>query len=169
MTKLFVKGFILGAIFMGMIIIGWLYIALKPADIELDKLELVDLHDKPVNLAQYKGKNVFLNFWNTRCKPCLQEFATIESAKDSLAGENILFIMVSDDEITQIETFQQKHPHSFTFLKSSTNVRDYGVYALPTTYYIDKTGHIVMQETGARDWSTGTNYSNLKTLTEYYK
>ncbi|MBK7651800.1 MAG: redoxin domain-containing protein [Flammeovirgaceae bacterium] len=41
--------------------------------ISLEDISLTDLSGKAIDLSQYKGKTVFINFWATWCRPCLQE------------------------------------------------------------------------------------------------
>lgn len=169
MLKSTLIGFSIGFVLTVTIAFLWLYISLTPAEIELKELELVDTSGNEVVLNDFRGENVFLNFWNTSCKPCLEEFHTIEIAKDSLVNYNIVFVMVSDNEVQEIIDFQKKYNYSFKFMKSKKKLRDLGIYAIPTTYFINGQGEIILSQTGMQDWSTGINYNNLKNLVTYYK
>jgi len=40
-------------------------------------------------MKQYKGKAVFINFWATWCKPCLEEMPSIAKAQRILENENV--------------------------------------------------------------------------------
>ena len=169
MLKSILTGFGVGFVLVITIAFLWLYNSLTPADLNLKELDLVDLRGNEVDMDDFRGKNVFLNFWHTSCKPCLEEFPTIEIAKDSLRHNNISFVMISDNEVHEILEFQKKHEYSFIFLKSKKNVRESGIYALPTRYFINGEGEIILSQTGQQDWSKGLNFSNLKNLVTYYK
>ena len=64
---------------------------LRVADIANVKLK--ELDDQPLNLTQHKGKTVFINFWATWCKPCIQEMPTIESVQAKFKDEKIIFLL----------------------------------------------------------------------------
>lgn len=42
-------------------------------------LSLVDKDGKPVTLADYAGKKVYINFWASWCSPCLDEMPRLET------------------------------------------------------------------------------------------
>lgn len=42
------------------------------------ELNLMDQDGNPVSLANYAGKKVYINFWASWCKPCLQEMPQLE-------------------------------------------------------------------------------------------
>ena len=48
---------------------------------ETQKVKLKDLNGQSIDLGQYKGKTIFINFWATWCKPCIQEMPTINNAQ----------------------------------------------------------------------------------------
>ena len=49
-----------------------------------------------ISLSDFKGKYVYLNFWNTQCKPCIDDIKIIEELKTKF-GDNIEFINISTD------------------------------------------------------------------------
>src|SRR5690242_19229600 len=44
----------------------------------LPDLAFNDAGDKPLTLADYKGKTVLLNFWATWCAPCVKEMPSLD-------------------------------------------------------------------------------------------
>ncbi len=65
-------------------------------DSDLTKVRLKELEGQPINLSQFEGKTVFINFWATWCKPCIQEMPTIEILQDKLKNEKIVFLFASN-------------------------------------------------------------------------
>src|SRR5690349_14505251 len=51
---------------------------------------------RPVRLADYRGKVVFVNFWGAWCTPCMLEMQSIHALQAALGGRgDIAFIFVS--------------------------------------------------------------------------
>ncbi len=69
---------------------------------ELSNVILSDLNGIAINLEQYKGKTMFINFWATWCKPCLKEMPSIEKAQELLKNKNIEFLFASNETADQI-------------------------------------------------------------------
>src|SRR5688572_18783836 len=49
-----------------------------------------DLEGKPINIADYAGKKVFVNYWATWCAPCIKEIPSIARAAEAM-GEDYVF------------------------------------------------------------------------------
>ncbi len=130
---------------------------------ETDKIKLTDLDSKSINLNQYKGKTIFINFWATWCKPCLQEMPSIHQAQELLKNENIIYLFASDETVEQIEKFKTNHPYPFQYVKAE-NIEALNIMALPTTYIFNPTGKLVFSEMGFRKWDDQNNIDLLMNI-----
>jgi thiol-disulfide isomerase/thioredoxin len=128
----------------------------KETKIGLNQIELSDLSGKPVNLEQFNGKTIFINFWATWCKPCIREMPSIQKAMEILKGKNIEFFFASDESIEQIENFKSSNDYDFNYVRLENPVA-LNIMALPTTYIFNPEGKLVFSEIGVRQWDDKSN------------
>ena len=132
---------------------------------ETDKIKLTGLDNKPINLNQYRGQTIFINFWATWCKPCLQEMPSIKKAMEILKNENIVYLFASDEAVEQIEKFKNNHPYPFQYVKVE-NMEVLNIMALPTTYIFSPQGKLVFSEMGYRKWDDKSNIDLIISITK---
>ena len=108
-------------------------------DRPIDKIRLKDLDGTPINLEKYQGETVFINFWATWCKPCLQEMPSIEKAQQFLQNENVVFLLASAETIEEIGTFRKLNTYPFNYVQIQ-NSEELSIDGLPTTFIFDKEG-----------------------------
>jgi len=125
-------------------------------EIQLTDLELETLEGKPFDLSSLEGKRVFINFWATWCRPCLEEMPSIERAQQELTGENVVFLLATDEEIDQINSFRKKRDFNFTYVRVRS-LEALSIQALPTTLIFGTDGELTFAEAGYRDWSLPEN------------
>ena len=133
----------------------------KPADAaklirEIEKIRLTDIKGQPVSLKQYQGKTIFINFWATWCKPCIKEMPSILEAQNILQKENIIFLLASNENVGQIEEFENTNKYKFNYVRIE-NGEEMNVQALPTTFIFNRDGNLVFSETGSRKWNEKNN------------
>ena len=128
----------------------------------VDRIQLVDMDGNAIDLAQYQGKTIFLNYWATWCKPCIAEMPDIDECAKILADEDFVFLAASDEKIDKISSFLQESNYSFTIVHSKRSVFDMDIMALPTTMIINKEGEIVYNEVGARKWNSEAEINKLR-------
>jgi len=121
---------------------------------------LPSLDGRTVRLSDFRGKKVvFLNFWATWCGPCRAEMPSMQTLYEEFQGKDFEMLAVSVDRYGSdkpVQNFTEERRLTFPVLldrDGSTQTR-YGVYGIPTTLLVDKSGTIVKKEVGARDWST---------------
>ena len=107
--------------------------------------QLASLAGKPVNLAQYKGQVVMINFWATWCVPCRQEMPLLEQMhkKYKPMGFTMLGVNVEPDSAAAA-TWLKTTPVTFPILfdtKSEVS-KLYAVAGMPSTVIVDRKGNL---------------------------
>jgi thiol-disulfide isomerase/thioredoxin len=125
-------------------------------------IQLADLSGQPVDLTKFEGRLVFLNFWATWCRPCIEEMPSIANAQKQL-GDEVVFLFASDEDVERIKSFEKKNSLGIEYVQVA-NFNELNIQALPTTYIFDANGKIVFSETGYRKWDDPSNLQLLQNL-----
>jgi len=124
----------------------------------------VDLENNPVELSDFKGKRVLLNFWATWCRPCIEEMPSLSEAEAALKKDNYIFLLASDQSMDKIKAFKEKKGFDFYFLKFNGVLADFKVTALPATFIYNEEGNQVNRIDGATEWNSHEVIGKLKAL-----
>ncbi len=113
---------------------------------------LKDANGKTVQLSDYRGKVVLLNFWATWCGPCKLEipwFVEFER-KHKDQGFAVVGISMDDDGWDAVRPFISQMGVNYRVLVGNDEVaQNYGgVDSLPTTFLIDRAGKIAAVHIG---------------------
>lgn len=136
--------------------------SVSESEIELNKVKLKELNDQVIDISQFKGKTIFINFWASWCKPCLQEMPSIERAQAQLKNENIVFLLASNEDPAEIEQFIKKHNYTFKYTLIE-NLEELNIVALPTTFIFNTEGKLKFSESGSRNWD---DISSIELITK---
>ena len=98
-----------------------------------------------VNLAQYRGQVVMINFWASWCHPCRDEMPLLENIykKDGKLGFTLIGVNVEPDT-KDAERWLKQTPVSFPVL-FDTDIKVsklYNVSVMPSTVFIDRKGNL---------------------------
>jgi len=116
---------------------------------------LPDTEGRMVNMADFRGKVVFLNFWTTWCPECRIEMPAMERLYRRLQKRDFAMVTISLRESSDtVKRFVAKHELTFTALldESGDIGMTYAIRAIPTTFILDRRGHIIGMALGARKW-----------------
>jgi thiol-disulfide isomerase/thioredoxin len=128
------------------------------------KTLFVDLNNNPVDITQYKGKRIVLNYWATWCGPCIKEMPALKKAEDLLENHNYTFLLVSDETISKISDFKMNKKFDFNYLKSVKSIETLGIYSLPTSYIFDENGKKIETIVGTISWDSEQIIEKLKKI-----
>ncbi|SMN10629.1 Cytochrome c-type biogenesis protein CcmG/DsbE, thiol:disulfide oxidoreductase [uncultured Candidatus Thioglobus sp.] len=130
-------------------------------------LELKTLNGKTINLQDYKGKVVLLNFWASWCNPCVKEIPSLMRLQQKLSNKNfqILTINVGESK-SKIDKFIKKVGLNLPIMLDTKGVavKDWGVYAYPSNFLLDRNGVIRYGFRGALEWDAKLIVKIIKTL-----
>jgi peroxiredoxin len=113
---------------------------------------LLDVNSKMVNLSEFKGKMVLINFFATYCPPCRAEIPDFIKLQDKYRDKGFVVVGISTDEDWKEvlpDFIKRKGMNYPVLIATSKVVKDYGnVYALPTSFLLDKEHNIIKKFTG---------------------
>jgi thiol-disulfide isomerase/thioredoxin len=110
------------------------------------------LDGKTIRSGDFKGKVVVLDFWATWCPPCRAEIPGFIELQKKYAAQGLAVVGVSVDEagLKTVNTFAEKNGINYPVVLADNKIVDAygGIDGLPTTFIIDRNGHIVKQHLG---------------------
>ena len=102
--------------------------------------ELTLLHGNSMQLADLKGKTSLVNFWFTRCAPCLDEIPVFNRLVKE-HQDNFHFLAISFEKASTVEGFLKKQPFDFVHaIKAKAFIDSLQLSAYPTTLLLDRYG-----------------------------
>ncbi|MCF6138430.1 peroxiredoxin family protein [Pseudalkalibacillus berkeleyi] len=117
--------------------------------------ELQTIDGETVQLSDYRGKRVIVNFWATWCPPCRAEIPDFQKLYENKDVEILAVNLTETEEsIDKVKEFIKEFGMTFpVVIDESSNVSDtYQVRAYPTSYMIDSNGRIQFVAMGALNY-----------------
>ena len=96
-------------------------------------------------LSSQKGKAVVINFFASWCVSCGKETPVIETVAHTYSQQGVVFLAIAvDDTEKKAKAFMQKIGLTIPAgLDRTGKIKDdYGLYGMPTTFFIDKKGKV---------------------------
>lgn len=116
--------------------------------------KLQDLEGNNYNLDSAKGKVMFVNIWATWCPPCIAEMSSIQSLYNDY-NDKIEFILVSNEDKEVIKNFLKTKNYNLKICTPLTKTPEtFNVKSIPRTFILDRSGNIIIDESGAANWNS---------------
>ena len=128
----------------------------------------MDLNKKKVNLYNFKGKLIILNFWATWCVPCKEEMPSLDNLQSNVNLNNLKIfpINIGQEEVSKSESFfrELKIQNLEIYIDASiTLAKKFTLRGVPTTILFNKEGYEFARIIGAIDFNDEEFISWLKT------
>jgi thiol-disulfide isomerase/thioredoxin len=110
-----------------------------------------DLDGRQVSTSTLRGKVVIINFWATWCPPCREEIPDLVALQEKYR-DHLQIIGVSQDSgnLDEVRRFAADHHMNYPTVMSSVELETLfpGVYALPTSFILDRDGKLAQKHVG---------------------
>ena len=109
-----------------------------------------------VSLEDLRGQIVVVNFWASWCVPCREEHPVLVAANEAYRESGVTFLGVNfqderESAVAFLDELGRGEGYRYVADPDSGGAVEFGVYGVPETYVIDRTGTVVAKITGPSD------------------
>lgn len=127
-----------------------------------------DLDGNDVKLADFKGKVVVVDFWETWCGPCLQVFPIMDSLMTEYPEDFVVLAtnLNSSDTRSDVLNFRDSKDYDFEYVLDSNSAGPEVIeMGIPFKLFFDPEGRLIRAELGL----SGSEYEKTKAIIEEHK
>ena len=104
------------------------------------KFDLNTLTSKNFSSEQLKGKPTMINFWFTRCAPCIDEMPVLNEIAEKYKSD-FNFIAITYEKQEDVKNFLKKRSFNFKHLVNAKNfIGQLGIQSYPMNLFLDENG-----------------------------
>lgn len=127
-----------------------LYLDLKELETgsEAPAFELKNMEDDLVALKDFRGNLIYLDFWASWCKPCLEDLPDFKKLQEKFKSEEVKFVSIGMESkkvslLKLINDHQLKNIHLFDPEQEQDLKKNYSINGIPRYVLIDREGKII--------------------------
>jgi len=127
--------------------------------VDLGKIAVVSTDGKAVNLKDWAGHVIVIDFWATWCGPCRKELPELGALEKEYRDKGVKFLGIAvQSKKPDVDKFVAANGIEFPMtLATPELITDFGgIQGVPTTFVFDKSGQVAAKFVGGRAKSTFT-------------
>ena len=133
-----------------------------------DNVIFLDKNDKKINIKEFNGSLLLLNFWATWCGPCKEEMPSLDrlQVNQNLSNLKIFAINISQESKKKVDSFfEDLNIKNFDpyFDAPTTLAKTFSLRGVPTSILLDKDGREFARIMGSIDFNDQIFINWLKT------
>jgi len=104
-----------------------------------------------LDLTEYRGKVVIVDFWASWCVPCRQSFPWLNDMYDEYTDDGLVILGVNtNDDEAEAQQFLEEFPAKFEIVYDPEGrlAQDFGVVAMPSSYVFSRGGELDTRHLG---------------------
>ena len=122
-----------------------------------DNVIFLDKNDKKINIKEFNGNLLLLNFWATWCEPCKEEMPSLDRLQinENLSNLKVFAINISQENKKKVDNyFKDLNIKSFEpyFDAPTTLAKTFSLRGVPTSILINKKGKEFARIIGSIDF-----------------
>ena len=136
-------------------------------DFDSNVLQFSDLENNIFTLQNFKGKNLFINYWATWCNPCLAEMPYMAELYENYKDEDdIIFLYLSREKLEIIKNYIPKDEslQQLPIYKIITDDEFFATSGIPTTFIINSDGEVTVKDLGSAFWNDESVFKFIDNL-----
>lgn len=120
--------------------------------LEFKPFTIASFDGETIDLAGMKGEVVVVNFWASWCGPCKMEAKDLEKVYKKYKGKGVQFVGIAVDDTDKnarafIERYNVTYPNAID--EDNSLSAEHEIFAVPTTYVLDREGWNTFTHRGA--------------------
>jgi thiol-disulfide isomerase/thioredoxin len=119
--------------------------------VPIAEMTFQDLDGRTISTKEWKGKVTLVNFWATWCPPCRAEIPDLIKLQDKYRDQlQVIGISYDEGSVDDVRQFVREHKINYPIVMSTPDLEKGfpGVFALPTTFMLDKETRTVQKHIG---------------------
>ena len=136
----------------------------------LPDFSAVSTRGQKIQLSQFQGKPVIVNFWASWCGPCVEEFPSMVKLIEEMKGEVQLIAISQDSSEEEMQSFLKAFPkgenpniHVIWDHDRSLGTM-YSADRLPESFVADREHKLARKIIGSIDWATPEAIEYMRSL-----
>jgi thiol-disulfide isomerase/thioredoxin len=133
----------------------------KTVSMQAMQWRLISIDGDAVQLSDFNGKPVFINFWATWCPPCVAELPEINDLQTAYR-DNVVFLLITDESPETVRAFMKQKNYDLPVYFIQSSVPEiFATSSIPATFVVSPDNKIVIEKRGAAKWNSDSIHELL--------